>query len=552
MSDLAKIVPPKELDQQGRNIIFEHVFRRLATYRNGHTLYAAAEQGEVLEMGDTGRDLQSPFEKTIDEWANALLKHVWAACDQEGECTPLDPLTDTSLRDLPRLPDAMHVSKVMSTVLFLHVATSKEYSAHTRSFIFLFSVPDEDAIVATLKNPEKALGEAEKQASQAKAKEEKSGRMWRRIGVGAGAVAGGVLIGVTGGLAAPLVGAGIGTFLGAIGVGGTAAGLLATGLASSSVVCGALFGAYGARSTAGMVGRHTKEVQDFEFVSVREPRETLAVRICISGWLDSREDVKKPWTVFKGDDTFALQWEIEALEALSNALGNLVKSNAIKYVRLQILKRTVLASLLAGLSPLAMLKLGQIVDNPWSNAVALAVKTGRVLGLCLASRAFGTRPVTLVGYSLGSLVIFEALKYLASLPVEETFHLIQDVYLFGLPAPTTSSTWKSVRRVVAGRFVNGYAGNDYILAFLSRVTDIKWEVAGLTPVAVQGIENVEFEDVDGHLKWRGMIGKCLQRLGVDGIDDSEVQIQNETVGAKIAEEMDKDLDEANMDEASRS
>jgi len=39
---------------------------------------------------------------------------------------------------------------------------------------------------------------------------------------------GGVLVGVTGGLAAPLVGAGLGTVLGAVGVGSTAAGALAT------------------------------------------------------------------------------------------------------------------------------------------------------------------------------------------------------------------------------------------------------------------------------------------------------------------------------------
>jgi hypothetical protein len=50
------------------------------------------------------------------------------------------------------------------------------------------------------------------------------------------------LIGVTGGLAAPLVAAGIGTVMGGLGLGATAAaGLLGT-LAESSIVVGALFG----------------------------------------------------------------------------------------------------------------------------------------------------------------------------------------------------------------------------------------------------------------------------------------------------------------------
>ena len=45
-------------------------------------------------------------------------------------------------------------------------------------------------------------------------------------------------------------------------------------------------------------------------------------------------------------------------------------------------------------------------------AKALASKAGRVLGTLLAQRVLGNRPVTLVGYSLGSLVVFEALQHL--------------------------------------------------------------------------------------------------------------------------------------------
>lgn len=109
--------------------------------------------------------------------------------------------------------------------------------------------------------------------------------------------------------AAPIVGASVSTFLGLFGLGGTAAGLLATGLASSSVVCAGLFGAYGANKTATMIERHTREVRDLALVPVRPPRDTLAVRLCISGWLNTREDITAPWNVFdQTEDTFALQW----------------------------------------------------------------------------------------------------------------------------------------------------------------------------------------------------------------------------------------------------
>lgn len=135
------------------------------------------------------------------------------------------------------------------------------------------------------------------------------------------------------------------------------------------------------------------------------------------------------------------------------------------------------------------------------NAKQLALKAGAVLGELLSNRVFGSRPVTLCGYSLGSLVIVEALKYIATLPPSQTANLIQDVFLFGTPASTDESTWSALRRVVCGRLVNGYAKEDYILALLSRASSGRWGVAGLQAVHVKGVENIDC-DVNGHVKWR--------------------------------------------------
>ena len=93
-------------------------------------------------------------------------------------------------------------------------------------------------------------------------------------------------------------------------------------------------------------------------------------------------------------------------------------------------------------------------DNPWMNAKSLAVKTGKVLGTLLAERVLGSRPVTLVGYSLGSLVIFEALQYLATLPPSQTLGIVHDVYLFGSPITADPENRTEIRRVVAGRLVH--------------------------------------------------------------------------------------------------
>ena len=55
--------------------------------------------------------------------------------------------------------------------------------------------------------------------------------------------------------------------------------------------------------------------------------------------------------------------EVKALEALSNALANLVKTHAMKYIRAEIIRHTVLATLMSGLVPLAWLKIGKIIGE---------------------------------------------------------------------------------------------------------------------------------------------------------------------------------------------
>ncbi|KAF5380860.1 hypothetical protein D9615_004046 [Tricholomella constricta] len=518
-ADLTNLIPPEHLSQQDRETVFDHLLCRLAAYRNTQELYAETEYSlsSLPDYEAAGR--RDAFQQEIERWAQEILENAWIICHDSGkDCPKLDTYTDTSIGKLSKLPRSEDLTKILNSILFLHLTTSKQYSARTRSFLTAFGILDEETIVSTLKNPERALGKAQEKARAATADHAERRKTLRVVGMGLGAVAGGVLIGMTGGLAAPLVGAGVTTVLGWLGVGGTAVGLLASGLAGSSVVCGALFGVYGARSTASMVERHTREIRDLALVPIREIRgdETLGVRLCVSGWLSCREDVTAPWTVLGGDNTYALQWEVEALEELSTALATLLKSHALGYLKAQ------------GLTPSE--------DNPWMNAKALAMKAGAVLGDLLAKHVFGSRPVTLTGYSLGSLVIFEALKHLVTLPPSETTHLIQDVYLFGTPAPADAQTWSEIRRLVSGRLVNGYTSNDYVLAVLSRASDASWEVAGLQSVEVMGVENIMCESVDGHTMWRGMIGQCLRSCHAPGVISKEVDLQVTAVAIPAAKD----------------
>lgn len=75
----------------------------------------------------------------------------------------------------------------------MHIATSKEYSARTRTFIATLGSVDEQLIVSALRNPNKAIEETQKQAQEAKESHAKMGKTLRMVGVGLGAVAGGVV-----------------------------------------------------------------------------------------------------------------------------------------------------------------------------------------------------------------------------------------------------------------------------------------------------------------------------------------------------------------------
>jgi hypothetical protein len=228
-------------------------------------------------------------------------------------CPMLDNNADTSTIGLATPSPISDFHKLINAILFLDITSSKQYSARTRTFLSSLCPLQEFAISSTLQNPTNALEQVRKKTSISTILDDHAERntVFRFAGAAIGALAGGVLIGLTGGLAAPLVAAGVSAVLGLLGIGGSLLGLLATGLAGSSVVCAALFGVYGANQSKMMVERHMKEVKDLDIVDVNVGKqEKLGVNLCVSGWLNDIEDVTVPWKVFDGNrnDTFALQW----------------------------------------------------------------------------------------------------------------------------------------------------------------------------------------------------------------------------------------------------
>jgi hypothetical protein len=161
------------------------------------------------------------------------------------------PTSLTSVREQDR-------KEALSSILLLLLSTGK-YSAHSRTLILhiasslelpqSFIIREETEIAKSLM--ESSTGEKDKeQAMNAEAeaekrqKENKFSRYWK---VGLASVAGATIIGVTGGLAAPLVAGALGGVLGGIGLGGVASFLGIFWM--NGALVGALFGAFGAKMT---------------------------------------------------------------------------------------------------------------------------------------------------------------------------------------------------------------------------------------------------------------------------------------------------------------
>ncbi|KAF2086420.1 DUF726-domain-containing protein [Saccharata proteae CBS 121410] len=439
---------------------------------------------------------------------------------------------------LSNLPDTSRTLLLHSLLLLLLSLT--HYPAHSRLLLQHISsalklprslLPErETAVAAALLSAAAEAAPGQMSADEETARHARSGSTGRRWKVGAAAVGGAILIGVTGGLAAPLLAAGVGTVLGGVGLGATAVGGLLGGLAGSSVLVGGLFGAYGGKMMGEMVANYAREVRDFKFIPVKGERagtHRFRVAIAISGWLADEQDIVDPWRVLGADiESFALRWEVEALMKLGVSLSAVLRSYAWDYAKLEIVRRTIFGTLAAGLWPLGLVKLARVVDNPFNVAKARSDKAGAVLADALINRAQGERPVTLVGYSLGARVIYSCLQTLAE---RRAFGLVETVVFMGAPAPSDAAAWRSIRSVVAGRVVNVYSSNDYILGFLYRTSSVQLGVAGLQAVEdVPGVENLDVSSiVSGHTKYRWLVGNIMMKIGIEDLDDMELEREME-------------------------
>lgn len=578
---IKELAAPKMLDLKVAALTYFDEWRDRVIGRMGE----AVNQQPSFEKQKIGGATRSDITSKRIESSNQVQVDDLEALDQHAirSLAELYPPCSTPLVALPRPKRVLILHSLLLLLLSL-----ERYPSESRILLLQIttSLHLPLGILTTAEsNVARGLLEAAQQQLSAEAETKKaqnSSTISRRWKVGLGAVAGAAIIGVTGGLAAPFLAAGIGTVFAGVGLGSTAVAASLGALAGSAPLIGVLFGAYGASMTGKVVDQFAKEVQDFKFLPTRNHRKgifhqksaatgddkenrRLRVAIGVSGWLSSQEDVVKPWHIISmaGTEAFALRWELEALMNLGNALTTYMKSAAWSLAKKEIISRTILGALTAGLWPLGLAKMSRVIDNPFSVAKARSDKAGVVLADVLINKVQGERPVTLIGYSLGARLIYACLQSLAD---RHAFGLVENVVLLGAPAPSDSVNWRKVRSVVSGRVVNVYSTKDYLLGFLYRTSSLQYGIAGLQEVVgVIGVENVDVSElVDGHTKYRLLTGAILKQIGVEDVDLEEADRQAKEEereeereeeerrrraenGEETAEEMQREVDKKNKE-----
>ncbi|KAG0214650.1 hypothetical protein BGX28_001688 [Mortierella sp. GBA30] len=346
---------------------------------------------------------------------------------------------------------------------------------------------------------------------------EKKKKTWKYVATGLSIAAGATVIGLTGGLAAPLVAVGAGVLLGS--------GAAVLGTTAGIAVMASLFGLAGGGLAGYKMHRRTKDLKALSFTPiVKDPTlpqiPSLHLAIVISGYLFDESEVIDAWQgtaehALEGNDVFHLTFEPAELVTLGNAFKVFVATEAVRMVSTQVIQQTVFAALASALVlPFGLMRAGDLIDNPWVVAMDRARKSGYVLADILMERVQGNRPTTLIGYSTGAVVIWECLLELAK---RKEHGLVNSVVLLGAPIKTDETEkWKAASSVVSYRFINGYSKKDVVLGSIFRLSALGLDVAGLQPVdAVSRIENVDLSDiVGGHLEYRDNLNMVISLLGV--------------------------------------
>lgn len=180
-------------------------------------------------------------------------------------------------------------------------------------------------------------------------KHERARRNKRLAMMGLATVGGGLVIGLSAGLLAPLIGAGMGSALATIGIGSVAGNSLifggvggATVITTTGTLSGATLGARGMQ-------RRTRNVKTFEFRPIHNHKRVNCI-VTVPGFLrGSDDDPTLPFGVLDSvmGDAFSIMWEPEMMQEMGNAMSILWNETLVQGMQ-QVLAATVAPAMFSG------------------------------------------------------------------------------------------------------------------------------------------------------------------------------------------------------------
>lgn len=217
----------------------------------------------------------------------------------------------------------------------------------------------------------------------------------------------------------------------------------------------------------------------------------LHTTIAVSGWLSEADDMSEAWCHLANypqqGKVLALVWE----------------SGTKRKTVLQAVKHAVMF-----LWPIAGV-LHLLRNHPFREASFRADAAGKALANSIRSRDFGPGAVSLVGFSLGTRVIFSCLEDLA----RDDQVYIHDVTLLGGAAPSDPIAWRDRRKAISGRLINVHSSRDKVLSIIYRVAKIHRPIGNGPIDATDIVENYDVSSyVAAHQDHRKYLDRTLETI----------------------------------------
>lgn len=274
------------------------------------------------------------------------------------------------------------------------------------------------------------------------------------------------------------------------------------------------FWLYAALFTWGTYDRLTERFSRVRELAI-EPTEAMRSQhavLCFSGFLNTRADIFLPWEVHSAHpwtygQVYCVRFETELLLRMGHAFNQLlakVATQSAKAIQLGLsltnpvsLINNVIYAVVEEFNDifdlvtkraaqagkyLANMLLETALNEPWSQTVPLGEGSQAVRRREHAASGQSEdededvepagdvvrkpRPVSLCGYSFGGCIVVACLQELhrisSSVDARAAIaaDLVCDVVIIGAPVGCTTEEWTDLRRLVSGRFINGFLRSD--------------------------------------------------------------------------------------------